>query len=299
MAEEAIGAPITIMFPYNVKNDSQGYEFLISLYFKTRICKMESIVLDFTNTNWFEGNMVAVLGAIIDGLKEKFNTVKAINLSEKIQEIFKKNHFLSILGGEVKDDSLHTSVEYKKFSESERKSFSEYVDTELLSKPGMPRMSKLLRKKISENIFEIFENAVIHGNCQNIFSCGQYYSEASRLDFTIVDLGITIKKNVNAFLNKNLSGKEAIVWAVQEGNTTKKGDIPGGLGLGLIREFLKLNGGKIQIVSDDGYWDEKANTMDAKELSCNFIGTIVNLEFNLDDPKSYLFSSEVDKDDIF
>ena len=71
------------------------------------------------------------------------------------------------------------------------------------------------------------------------------------------------------------------------------------LGLNLIREFLKLNGGKIQIVSDDGYWDEKANTMDAKELSCNFIGTIVNLEFNLDDPKSYLFSSEVDKDDIF
>jgi len=291
---------IDIIIPVNVKNDSQGYEFLINFCVKTKGCKLENIVLDFRNTDWFEGNMVAILGAIIDRLKEKFNTIKAINLSEIIQGIFKKNHFLSILGGEIQDDFLHTTVEYKKFAKSDRKLFSEYVDTELLSKSGMPKMSKLLRKKISENIFEIFDNAIIHGNCQNIFSCGQYYSETSRLDFTIVDIGITIKKNVNAALSdKNLSGKEAIAWAVKEGNTTKKGDIPGGLGLGLIREFLKLNGGKIQIVSDDGYWDEKGNKTEAKDLSGYFIGTIVNLEFNLNDSRSYLLSSEVDKDDIF
>jgi hypothetical protein len=290
---------MTIAFPNNVKNDSQGYEFLISLYYKTRSCKNESIVLDFISTEWFEGNMVALLGAIIDVLKEKSNTIQAINLSNEIQEIFKRNHFLSILGGEIEDDFFHTTVEYKKFARSEGKSFREYVDTELLSKQGMPRMSKELRKKISENIFEIFDNAIIHGNCQNIFSCGQYYPSTSRLDFTIVDLGITIKKNVNTLLGMGLSGKDAIAWAVEEGNTTKKGNIPGGLGLNLIREFLKLNGGKIQIVSDNGYWDEGGDKTYSEDLSCIFIGAIVNLEFRLDDTKSYLLLSEVDKDDIF
>lgn len=61
-----------------------------------------------------------------------------------------------------------------------------------------------------------------------------------RLNFTIVDLGKTIKTGVNNFLKKNLSGIEYIAWAVEEGNTTKRGTIPGGLGLSLIREFLKI-----------------------------------------------------------
>lgn len=290
---------MTIAFPHSVENNSQGYEFLIGLYFKTKSCKMESIVLDFIDTSWFEANMVAVLGAIVDRLKGKFNTVNTINLSGKIKEAFRKNHFLSIFGGGIGSDSFDTTVEYKKFEKLDGKSFREYIDAELLSKAEMPKMSRLLRKKISENIFEIYYNAVIHGNCQNIFSCGQYYPTTSRLDFTIVDLGTTIKKNVNKLLSKDLSGKQTIAWAVEEGNTTKQGDIPGGLGLSLIREFLKLNGGKIQIISDDGYWEENGSELNAKDLSCNFIGTIVNLEFNLRDEKSYSFLSEVDKDDIF
>ncbi|MCL5055576.1 MAG: hypothetical protein M1169_06475 [Firmicutes bacterium] len=62
----------------------------------------------------------------------------------------------------------------------------------------------------------------------------------TREPLTIVDLGKTIKTGVNNFLKKNLSGIEYIAWAVEEGNTTKRGTIPGGLGLSLIREFLKI-----------------------------------------------------------
>ena len=81
--------------------------------------------------------------------------------------------------------------------------------------------------------------------------------QKKRLDFTIVDLGRTIKSNVKEYVNKEVSGKDALKWAVTEGNTTKHGEIPGGLGLSMIREFLKKNDGKIQIVSEDGYWEQK------------------------------------------
>ena len=37
------------------------------------------------------------------------------------------------------------------------------------------------------------------------------------------------------------------MWATQGRNTTKRGPIPGGLGLKLLTEFIKLNEGRLQI----------------------------------------------------
>jgi hypothetical protein len=103
-----------------------------------------------------------------------------------------------------------------------------------------------------------------------------------------------------------MSATEAIKWAIKEGNTTKTGNIPGGLGLSLIRKFILLNQGDFQIVSSDGFLSETKGhllTMDLESLneeSMNFMGTIVNLQFNIKDTKSYQLSSEqIDPDDIF
>ena len=159
-------------------------------------------------------------------------------------------------------------------------------------------MSPLLRKKIKESILEIFDNARSHGKCEFIFSCGQYYPKKGRLDFTVVDIGRTIRKNVRDYLQENVSGKEALDWAVKENTTTKKDNIPGGLGLTLIREFLCKNKGKIQIASADGYWYEKECTSYSEDLSIVFGGTAVNLEFNVNDQSSYCLTSEIEDTDI-
>ena len=100
-------------------------------------------------------------------------------------------------------------------------------------------------------------------------------------------------------MRENLSGKECILWAVEEGNTTKQGTIPGGLGLSLIRTFLKHNGGLLQIVSSDGYWEQKKGITITKDLEHEFLGTIVNLEFNINDKSYYHLSSEIDTEHIF
>ena len=49
-----------------------------------------------------------------------------------------------------------------------------------------------------------------------------------------------------------MAPEEAIEWATRANNTTKRGDVPGGLGLKLLCEFIDLNGGSLQIVSDGG-----------------------------------------------
>lgn len=286
-------------FPNSIKSDFDGYRTLIEFCNKISDLAFENITINFSNTNWFEANLTAVLGAILSNAQSSFNDIKVVNLLPNLNNLLSRNHFLGHFGGLKIQDFYYTTIKYRKFKVNEEKLFKEYLDRELLSKQAMPQMSDLLKKKINESIFEIFNNAVIHGYCQNVFTCGQYYPNYERLDFTIVDLGKTIKDNVNNYLSRNLSGSESIKWAVAEGNTTRRGSIPGGLGLSLIREFISKNQGKIQIVSADGYWEQVKEVETLNSFHYTFPGTIVNLEFNVADKSSYYLSSEIDETNIF
>jgi hypothetical protein len=154
--------------------------------------------------------------------------------------------------------------------------------------------------KFQECIFEIFSNAVLHSRTElGIFSCGQFFPKKHNLDFSVTDLGIGIYKNVNEVTKLNLSPENAIVWAISGRNTTKHGQVPGGLGLKLLCEFIDLNGGCLQIVSDAGYWKRENNESIVEPLNYPFPGTIVNVQIKTNDEHSYMLSSELTNSDIF
>lgn len=280
-------------FPQSIISDFDGYKILIDFSNKTKNLIADEITLDFEKTSWFEANLTAILGAILNNALSNFNGIRIVNLScQKTKEIFEKNHFLSHFGGIAIAGLHNTTIEYKKFKISETRSFQKYVDEELLSKKSVPKMSPLLKKEISRSILEIFTNADVHGGCNHLFSCGQFFPQYKKLDFTIVDIGKTIKRNVNEYLNKELSGEHAIQWAIEKGHTTRRDNIPGGLGFNLIHEFIKKNKGKIQIVSANGYLELNETQKIGKNFPDSFPGTIVNLEFNLKDDHHYVLSSE-------
>jgi len=286
---------LTIQLPQSIASNQQGFASLANIYQQVKRCEFETIQLDFQNTTWFDANMLAMLGAIMEsGWTNDFDIV---NLRPEQEKIFKKTRY-SYFGGESLPDRYQTTVEYRKSKVSEIGSFEKYLEKKLLAHPEIPSMSALLRKKIKESILEIFDNARTHGKCKFIFSCGQYYPRKGRLDFTVVDIGRTIRKNVRDYLHKNVSGKKALDWAVQKNTTTRKDNIPGGLGFALIRDFLCKNNGKMQIASADGYWYERGRTSHSKDLNVFFRGTAVNLEFNVNDQSSYYLTSEIEDTDI-
>ena len=95
-------------------------------------------------------------------------------------------------------------------------------------------MSPGLLKKFRESIFEIFSNAVLHSRSKmGIFTCGQFFPVRHRLDFSVADLGIGMRQNIKDNTGLNLSAEAAIQWATEGRNTTKRGPVPGGLGLKL------------------------------------------------------------------
>ncbi|TCP28162.1 hypothetical protein EV195_101322 [Tenacibaculum skagerrakense] len=286
------------IFPAKISSEVNGYNNLVNFYRELIYLKDSVVIIDMRKTYWFEANLVAALGAIIEFLNTRNNYVEIVNVKAP-KEILTRNGFLKRYGFNEEYLTYNTEIEYKTFKENEGSQFSTYVGVEVLNNQDFPKVSKLLNKKINQSICELFENARTHGACENIHTCGQYFPNKNILDFTIVDLGTTIKTNVNNYLNKTKSGAKCIEWAMIENNTTKTGKISGGLGLAFIFDFIKLNKGRFQIVSSDGYWEFNRGKVLKQNLEYQFPGTIANLEFNFADTNSYMLKNEIDINNIF
>ncbi|MCV9387429.1 hypothetical protein [Reichenbachiella ulvae] len=295
------GDILTLLMPSRIESNHTGYACLIDLYHQANTSDAKRVFFDFRRTTWFEANLCAVLGAIRELLLKNGKSFDVTNIGGSIKTILQKNKFLCDFGHFGMHDQYNTTVSYQKFNPTADGAFMTYIKNEMLAKPDFPSHSPALGKKISESIFELYENARTHGNCDLLHTCGQYFPQKipARLDITIVDMGITIKKNVKEYLNQPLSGVEAIVWALQYGNTTKTGNISGGLGLDIMFKFIQENNGKVQIISSDGYWESRRGAISTHIFENFFPGTIVNIEFNLSDTNSYLLKEEISLDGIF
>lgn len=283
-----------------IRHGQSGFQALVRLVGATKACLFEDIDIDMGATAWFDADMCAALGAILYRLGEGLNTVRLTNIRPGVENILLKNGFLSHYGREKIPDRWGTTIPYRRFDAKDDRFFADYIENELIYRAEMPVMSAGLLKKFRESIFEIFSNAVLHSRTElGIFSCGQFFPARHQLDFSVADLGVGMRQNIKDNTGLDLSPEAAIVWAFEGRNTTKRGPVPGGLGLKLLVEFIDLNGGCIQIVSDAGYWRrEKGKTLTAS-LTHSFPGTVVTVEINMADTNSYKLTSELSAADIF
>jgi len=290
-----------ITLPESLKSDQEGFEFMTKLLNQTyeRFCHY---VFDFSEVRFFEANLSVILGAIYKEKKSTFITfgIKGMNNNNFLKTTLSNNGFLNLFDDKISEKKLSSGIPFRKFDMKNEAEFQNYIYNYVFEKHGIPELSPGAKKKIYRSIFEIYENAVKHSGASNIYVCGQSYGNKKRMALTMIDIGHSIKKNVNEFNDKyrNYSGKESINWAVQYGNTTKKGEA-GGLGFDLIRNFLKLNKGKLQIYSANGYWQEKAGSVDSYDTKEHLLGTIINIEFNLLDKNNYVTDEEISLKDIF
>jgi len=277
-----------------------GFNALVRLAAETQACLFEDIEIDMGEVVWLDADMCAAFGAILYRLGEALNTVKLTNIPSGVESILSKNGFLSHYGGEKIPDRWGTTIPYRRFDVKDDRYFADYIERELMKRSEIPVMSPGLQKKFRESIFEIFSNAVLHSRTEmGIFSCGQFFPKRNSLDFSVADLGVGIRRNIKDNAGLDLSSIEAINWATEGRNTTKRDRIPGGLGLKLLGEFIDLNDGCIQIVSDTGYWRRVGGKTFTALLTSPFPGTVVSLEINTADTHAYSLASELSPEDIF
>lgn len=283
-----------------IRHDKPSFSEFAYLFACTKDCIFEDIEFDMQATNWFDADMCAVFGALLYYISENLNTVTLTNIPSQIEDILSRNGFLSHYGRMKVPDHSGTTISYQRCDVEDDRYFADYIENEFIRRTEIPRMSTRLLRKFRESIFEIFSNAVQHSSTEKgIFSCGQFFPRRNRLDFTVADLGVGMHRNVQEFLKTDITPADAINWATEGQNTTRRGEIPGGLGLKLLRDFIDLNGGCIQIVSDAGYWQRKDSQTILSHMTEPYPGTVVTVEINTADAHSYVLSSELNQDDIF
>lgn len=277
-----------------IRSTQQGFSSLAVLAANLGGCLFDTVEVDFSACTWFDANMSAPLGVVFAHAVDNLNTIKLVGLQPGVETILSKNSFLAGFGKPKREDTHGTTIPYRRFTATDDRYFAAYLNQYLRGK-DLPIMSNALSERFKNSILELFVNAAMHSESKlGVFACGQYFPQRHRLDFCVADGGIGFRRKIYKELGLKMNSDKAIEWALQEGNTTRKGSVPGGLGLKLINEFIALNKGRIQIVSDRGYWEFSPQGETLARIDTPFPGTVINIEINTADNQSYRLGSEVE-----
>ena len=249
-----------IIIPQAIHSTYEGYLEL----FKTFQCYVKDvpddltdIVMDFRGNTWFDANLLPIVYAFAEYGQNKHNINSRYENQTncKLHKLLIRNNFAKLCFQlEHKPRKNETVVPFKVFKSNDTYGFGNYIDAEIVR--YFPVMEENVKRDLSGYIQELFGNAQIHGNCIKVYTCGQYYPANHKMDFTIVNLGTTIKTNVVEYL-RDINSKipeNCIEWAVQPEHSTKRIN-SGGIGLSLMKEFIHYNNGKYQIVSGNEFWE--------------------------------------------
>jgi hypothetical protein len=275
-----------------------GFEALANLAAQALEEKTNQVEVSMSRMDGFEANMSAPLGVVLNKLTDALKLVSIVDLPPSIETVLSRNGFLAAFNYPPAGLSP-SALPYQRFKLKDAALFAQYLQEHLPGK-GIPIMSAGLGKLFQQSLFEVFENSAFHSDSSlGVFVCGQFFPLKQRLDITIADAGITIPRRVKATFDWDLSAPEALAWAMRDGSTTKREGKPGGVGLKLLRDFVKLNEGRLQIASGGGYWEMNGGDIFIHPLACPFPGTVVNLEVNTADNKVYSLANEVSPESVF
>lgn len=278
------------------KLDSKTFSAFGELYAAAQAYDGESFPVDCSELAFCGGNLAAALATLHVQLLTRHNKrgMNFLNLRPGVQSVLQD----SGLFGTQRQKSRPTMMPLNRFQAGESARFDTYVKRGFTDK-GLPKMSRGAEEMFFTGLHELFANFEIHSqSAAGAWACGQVFPSVGRFEFTIVDHGVGIPAKVMAmgFASTEAS---AIDWAMTGTNTTRELDVPGGLGLKLLREFIQLNGGQLTLASHRGFWRETQGRVDKRQLTQPFPGTAVTLVININDKQSYRLSTEINAGEIF
>ncbi len=258
----------------------------------------EDVRFDFSHCGFLRPNAVAFLGGLARLIESRFGTVVFDwnSLTDSwVKTTLRQNGFAGTFG----DPSSAwdgNSIPYREDLQFRPEDVAEYLAENWLGK-GWVHVSDALKNAIVERVLELYVNAFEHSKTQiGVFSCGQYFKNLNQLQLTVIDFGMGIPANVRGYLKQvrpdlpaeRLKAEECLQWAFQRMTTTKPGKTSRGVGLDLLKSFIRANRGTLTIYSNDGYASINANRESYRPFSPPFEGTICHIRLTCDETYYFL-----------
>lgn len=240
-------------------------------------------MFDFSSCAFLGQNGVAFLGGLARLIEHRGGeaTFDWSTLRENIRMNLAQNGFLSAFNAGV-DPWEGNSIPYREDPELDKNGLVDYL-AELWLGRDWVHLSDGLRNAVAGRVCEIYVNAFEHSDSRvGVFSCGQHYPRMKVVRLTAVDFGMGIPGNVRTFSGRNTHAGSAMKWAFQRGTTTRPGSSGGGVGLDLLKELVRVNGGALSIFSHEGYAVLLSQSEKYEVRSSYFEGTMVTISLRCD-----------------
>ncbi|MCU0542142.1 MAG: ATP-binding protein [Oscillatoriaceae cyanobacterium Prado104] len=290
---------VTINIP-TVNDELKDFDTLFQLWRNT-IENCSDVIFDFSKCYFLRPNAVAFLGGLIRLIESRDGkyTINKDTLHKNVKMNLQQNGFMNAFC-EDKEAWQGNSIRYREDPKQDKDGLVYYLTEQWLGR-GWVQMSENLRNVIIGRVWEIYANAFEHGHTDiGVFSCGQHYPKLNQLQLTVVDFGVGIPHNVRQFQNNpDLSADKALEWAFQAGTSTRRGGVAGGVGLDYLKRFVKINRGKVEFFSHDGYVAIDENHEIYQNRQTFFQGTLVNITLECDETLYVLTSDADDEEPLF
>lgn len=285
-----------IFLPTNeLRSNYASFQALNTIHQSLSSIHNSQVEIDCSSLNWMDAQLSSPFRAIIEHSARQGNVISLSNLKSKVELILQKN---GLLANTVKD-TYNTTMPVVAFDLNEAVSFANYAK-KYLNHPAMPKMTAALQMKFFEGVDELFANCELHSKSSiPVIVAGQFFPTHKKLSISISDGGIGMTGSLSNAGYTFPTHEDAIEWAMNNDNTSRHGYIPGGLGLKVLREFVRLNGGQLIIASHGGYWSDSSTGTHKKNFKNLFPGTSVVLEINTADTKKYDLAKKQDPNNIW
>ncbi|MCI0514979.1 ATP-binding protein [candidate division KSB1 bacterium] len=258
--------------------------------------------IDFSQCDFLRPNAIVFLGGLARLIESRFGVVvfdwNSLT-SDRVRTNLMQNGFAGKFGYPSPGWSGN-SIPYREDSTMDANAIMDYL-TDCWIGRGWVNISQRLRDAIVGKMWEIYNNAFEHADSPiGIFSCGQHFPRRNELVLSVIDFGHGIAANVRNFLNQDprasqLKASQCLRWAFQPGNTTRPNGMARGMGLDLLKQFIQLNHGKLEVYSNEGYVIINANGENFDDRQTFFEGTIFHITLICDE-SYYQFADETEPD---
>jgi hypothetical protein len=280
--------------------DSPSETAILATIWESIPPEVSSVAIAFEGASFLAQSAVAFLGGMTRSLQARgvCVTFDWDTLASDVARNLGRNGFLASIGG-LPGRERGNAIPFREDTKSNPPAVIEYLRGDWLGR-GWVQVSPRLGDVISGRVFELYANAFEHSeSAVGVFSCGQHYPRIRKLSLSVMDFGNGVPRNVRAFLHRpSMGAPDAILWAFQRGHTTRPQGMGRGIGLDIMREFIRVNSGRMDLYSEYGHVSIVGGETRFSRMRAPVPGTLVNITLRCDE-RYYILASEAAHGPLF
>lgn len=254
------------------------------------------VVFDFTYCKDLSPAGIAFIGGLARLVRDSEGKVAFgwDTCSGRVSRLLRRSGLAAAFGIDQVEVDRHV-IPYREDKGDDPVSVGRYLRERWLGQDWI-QMTPALQEVLAVVVMEVYLNAFEHGNSPvGVISCGEHQENSQKLRLAVLDFGIGIPQNVRTFKERGtLRASTAMKWAFEQGTTTRPVAASRGMGLDLLRQFVKINKGELQVFSYEGAAQFRGPRATFNNLEVPFRGTLVEIMFRCDDVL-YGLASEADR----